>query len=641
MLKSSPNPEFLSMEGEEKAAHKSVISLYPPWTTFFRGESVSLTCSGFHVNATETMRGYVWYKTKGLLREATRNTLVVAESGDYWCQAPGSLPSNPVHLLFSSGLLILQAPHSVFEGDTLILRCHKKDFKVIAVKYTLNGKVIFTSNKSWELLIPQASLHNSGSYQCLGFLERNYIIKSNVKFIQIQELFSTPTLEATTSQPTEGHSINLSCETQLSPERQDTLLHFSFFRDSGVTLSRWSSSPKLQITAIWSEDSGAYRCGVKTPTSNVPRCSRPLQVHVQRVPVSGVLLETQPPRGQLVEGQKLVLICSVAEGTGNTTFSWYRKHTNESLGKKSQRARRAELETAAIRDSHAGEYYCTADNGYGLIHSGALNITLEGTPWYRCGMIAVGAIGGILSVFLATVLLFYCWSHRKSGDGFLEDTARTPPTPGAEDLPYPKCPAPMEMRLLDVHSQQEEITYSEIQIIKLGKEEEAAEPSLPSQLPSRPPSPLLSPPGFYVLVVLVGVQRVEELQASQKHQPSSLLSLPPGLYVLVVWNASVIYAELKTEFSDVSGEKVNSKDEDSMGDRKAWVADFFLKQLQVLYRLGIVCTNWLNGERLCGYLTGNAEHLLPTYPGHAVRTQLQTKEWAARSGLQRKEFKIG
>ena len=93
--------------------------------------------------------------------------------------------------------------------------------------------------------------------------------------------------------------------------------------------------------------------------------------------MSGVYLETQPQEDQVVEGETLILVCSVAKGTGNTTFSWHREDTRESLGQKSQRSQRAELEIPVIWESHTGRYYCIADNGYGLIQSEAVNVTVR------------------------------------------------------------------------------------------------------------------------------------------------------------------------------------------------------------------------------------------------------------------------
>lgn len=98
--------------------------------------------------------------------------------------------------------------------------------------------------------------------------------------------------------------------------------------------------------------------------------------------MAGVLLETQPQGGQAVEGKMLVLVCSVAEGTGETTFSWHRVDTKERLGSKSLRSRRSELKIPNVRESHAGGYYCAAHNTGSLIHSEVLNVTVKSE--YRC-----------------------------------------------------------------------------------------------------------------------------------------------------------------------------------------------------------------------------------------------------------------
>nr|XP_001168141.4 Fc receptor-like protein 4 [Pan troglodytes] len=459
------------------AAHKPVISVHPPWTTFFKGERVTLTCNGFQFYATEKTTWYHGHYWGEKLTLTAGNTLEVRESGLYRCQARGSPRSNPVRLLFSSDSLILQAPYSVFEGDTLVLRCHRRrKEKLTAVKYTWNGNILSISNKSWDLLIPQASSNNNGNYRCIGYGDENDVFRSNFKIIKIQELFPHPELKATDSQPTEGNSVNLSCETQLPPERSDIPLHFNFFRDGEVILSDWSTSPELQLPTVWRENSGSYWCGAETVMGNIHKHSLSLQIHVQRIPVSGVLLETQPSGGQVVEGEMLVLVCSVAEGTGDTTFSWHREDMQESLGRKTQRSLRAELELPAVRQSHAGGYYCTADNSYGPVQSVVLNVTVRETPGNRDGLVAAGATGGLLSaLLLAVALLFHCWRQRKSGVGFLGDETRLPPAPGPGESSHSICPAQVELQSLyvDVHPKKGDLVYSEIQTTQLGEEGEA------------------------------------------------------------------------------------------------------------------------------------------------------------------------
>ncbi|XP_057171448.1 Fc receptor-like protein 4 isoform X4 [Ursus arctos] len=425
------------------ALPKPVISLHPPWTTVFKGEAVTLTCNASRVHAAENIKRYWWYLGAQTLREIPGNTLKARVSGTYKCQIQGSSPSDGVSLIFSSDLLILQTPHSVFEGDTLTLRCQVKGReKLAAVKYSWNGNVIFTSRNSQDLLIPQASLNNSGNYQCIGFLEGNhYTYRSNNRIIKIQELFSRPKLEVTPPQPTEGGPVNLSCQTELRLERSDTLLSFIFFRDPGVMLSNWSRSPEVQLTAIWREDSGSYWCVVAAVVPSIRKHSLPLQVRVQGVPVSGALLETQPQGGRLLAGERLVLVCSVAEGTGDTTFSWHREDTGERLGSKRQRSRRAELEIPAVGGSHTGRYYCTADNGHSLARSGALNVTV-------------------------------------TGDGFLGNTARSRPATGPGETACAGCPVSVELPQLygkqqlygNVPPGEGDLVYSEVQVIQLGQE---------------------------------------------------------------------------------------------------------------------------------------------------------------------------
>lgn len=91
--------------------------------------------------------------------------------------------------------------------------------------------------------------------------------------------------------------------------------------------------------------------------------------------MSDVNLEIQPPGDQLIEGGDMVLICSVAKGTGTIAFSWHREGTERSLGRKMVRALSAELRIAAVREQDAGRYYCSADNIQGPILSKRIRVT--------------------------------------------------------------------------------------------------------------------------------------------------------------------------------------------------------------------------------------------------------------------------
>ncbi|KAF3822996.1 hypothetical protein GH733_010432 [Mirounga leonina] len=221
-------------------------------------------------------------------------------------------------------------PRYVYEGDEAVVRRSGES-------NDMAGKV--TNYEDGSLLAPS---YGPSSYTI-----------SNAR----PRLFPAPTLTVRPLQPTEGTSVTLSCDTQLPWDR---------------------SSSEFRISATGKEDSGYYWCEVATASHSVSKQSHRPHVLAQGVPVSAVLLETQPQGGQVLAGERLVLVCSVAEGTGDTTFFWHREDTGESVGSKRQRSRRAELEIPAVGESHAGGYYCVADNGHGLARSGALNVTITG-----------------------------------------------------------------------------------------------------------------------------------------------------------------------------------------------------------------------------------------------------------------------
>ncbi|XP_044904434.1 Fc receptor-like protein 4 isoform X3 [Felis catus] len=173
--------------GQLEAASKPVISLHPPWTVAFKGETVTLTCNVFHFHAPEKIKRFLWYLGRRMLRETPGNTLEVRDSGQYRCQTQDSLPSDQVNMIFSSDWLVLQAPHGVFEGDTLVLRCQTRSQETLtSVKYIWNGKVISASNQSQDLSIPRASSNNSGFYHCTGRVDKMHTWRSNAKSVQIQ-----------------------------------------------------------------------------------------------------------------------------------------------------------------------------------------------------------------------------------------------------------------------------------------------------------------------------------------------------------------------------------------------------------------------------------------------------------------------
>ncbi|XP_029791749.1 Fc receptor-like protein 2 isoform X2 [Suricata suricatta] len=281
-----------------------------------------------------------------------------------------------------SDWLTLRAPSAVFEGDRVEVTCQKKKdwWTVKTVAHYKDGDQIQLSDKVLDLSIRRAVLSDSGNYSCvvaatLGLFPRKET--SGSVMITVQELFLRPVLTVSPFRPTEGSPVTLTCETRLSPQRSSAQLRFCFFRDGRALGSCWSRSPELRLPAMWAEDSGSYWCKAETVTPSVTKQSPQSQIHVRRVPVSNVSLEMRAPHGQVIEGGTLVLLCSVAEGTGDITFSWHREATGTSVGRKTQCSRVAELQVAAVQEHDTGGYYCRADNGLGPTQSKVLSVLVK------------------------------------------------------------------------------------------------------------------------------------------------------------------------------------------------------------------------------------------------------------------------
>ncbi|XP_026951064.1 Fc receptor-like protein 5, partial [Sagmatias obliquidens] len=371
-LQATP-PQILSLSS-------TAVFLHSPWTTVFQGENVTLTCKAFHLDASEEIKWYRWYLLEKTQSETSGNTHEVHESGDYRCQAQDSPLSNRVGLLFSPANLILQAPLDVFEEESVILRCRAKANTVLkTIKLYKNEKVLedhtveIPVGMLTDFHIHQASLKDNGKYHCTGVKEDDQLVSSNSVKIEVQELFPRPVLRASSTQPTEGGAVTLTCETQLSPQRPDVQLQFHFFRDRRSLGSGWGSSPEFWIRTIWRENSGSYWCQAQSMNPSVQKQSQRLQIQVKKV-VPDIRIYPHP---ELVfEGQELVLICSVNGVPGPITVSWYSKFKLR-RERKLHTSSKTEFKIPVVQNIHDGEYYCVANNSHSSFRSDPVTINVK------------------------------------------------------------------------------------------------------------------------------------------------------------------------------------------------------------------------------------------------------------------------
>ncbi|NXQ30347.1 FCRL1 protein, partial [Alaudala cheleensis] len=117
--------------------------------------------------------------------------------------------------------------------------------------------------------------------------------------------------------------------------------------------------------------SGHYHCEGWVLSEQSPWIeSEPVTVTVHGVPLSGVSLWAQPPGGQVALGDRLVLSCAVAKGTGPLSFTWHRGGSGTLLGTGPL------LDLPHVGDNDSGHCHCRVSNGDSMAESVPLNVTV-------------------------------------------------------------------------------------------------------------------------------------------------------------------------------------------------------------------------------------------------------------------------
>ncbi|XP_068851124.1 Fc receptor-like protein 4 [Aphelocoma coerulescens] len=337
----------------------------PPWTPPVLWDRVTLTCHGLGTTGATS-----WYKDGQRWRLQGPDRFRVTESGTYQCDRPGTGLSPPVSVL--NDRLVLQVPaRALLEGDTVTLRFRGwQDKPVTWVSFYREEKKLQKFHDGTELSLSPLRLQDSGRYRCSGRVDSEVSRwkESASVTVTVHELFPLPVLEGPL-EPTEGSPLNLSCLSTPSPLRPRAPLLHLFYQD-GRLVGGPQGSPQLLLPAVGVSHSGNYSCEVRSDRGAVRKSSARLRVTVSRVPLSGVSVSAQPPGGQVVLGDRLVLSCAVAAGTGPLSFSWHRGDSWALLGTGPH------LELRHVGDNDSGHYQCRASNGHSVAESVPLNVTV-------------------------------------------------------------------------------------------------------------------------------------------------------------------------------------------------------------------------------------------------------------------------
>ncbi|XP_029436720.1 Fc receptor-like A isoform X1 [Rhinatrema bivittatum] len=264
---------------------KALLTLDPPWSTVLTGDSVTLMCGLYSAEAL-----YTWYQNSSVLVEEKGKNLYhltyakTTDSGEYGCKVSGYSRSDPVPLIVSDDVVVLQAQPAVFAGDTLALRCRQQErYIAYDVGFEKDGqKLLPFHDERNTLLIPNITV-GSGTYGCEMELRKPGVRhhKSAAVRVNVRELFGPPVLEVKPSAwAVEGALVSLKCKAELAPQRRDTKLRYSFYKGPRALVER-SDSPEYSIKEMQFDNSGDYFCLAQTENLFIHKESPSVQIRVQ------------------------------------------------------------------------------------------------------------------------------------------------------------------------------------------------------------------------------------------------------------------------------------------------------------------------------------------------------------------------
>ncbi|XP_041429925.1 Fc receptor-like protein 2 [Xenopus laevis] len=346
------------------------------------------------------------------------------DSGNYTCevQTPtGSVRkrSNAAHIqiqeLFTA-TEIKVTPDQVTEGDHMNITCdtklspHRETTKLQFVFYR-NGHNVQGFSLSNQYGVPSAQLEDSGNYTCEVQTPTGSVRKrSNVSYIQIQELFYYPQIKVSPDQVTEGDHMTITCDTKLSPHRETTELQFVFYRN-GHNVQGFSLSNQYGVPSAQLEDSGNYSCAAQTPTSSVRKRSSMTHIWIQEL-ISYSQIKVSPD--QVTEGDHMTITCdtklSPHRETTELQFVFYRNgHNVQGFSLSNQYG----VPSAQLEDS--GNYTCEVQTPTGSVRKRSREAHIEIQGGYLSYL--VPSLTGILAVsLLITVIIAFKFRHKPKTD---------------------------------------------------------------------------------------------------------------------------------------------------------------------------------------------------------------------------------
>ncbi|KAK1157431.1 Fc receptor-like protein 6 [Acipenser oxyrinchus oxyrinchus] len=224
------------------------------------------------------------------IRDASRY-----HSGDYTCRvdrsslpAHRSLCSDPVKILVSTVLVILQAPlMPLTRGEGVTLQCRIGGNPSLSLVLFFKDDKVIAAQASPVLTMARLTEGDEGSYWCRAIWGRQWrwlSSRSLEVLLSVTELFIEPVLELVPGTPVLGRSLTLRCLAQLTTRKPGTRLRYYFLKE-GWMLGMATSQNVFTWKAAQLRHAGSYTCKVTADGTSVVMLSRSVQVGFTADPV--------------------------------------------------------------------------------------------------------------------------------------------------------------------------------------------------------------------------------------------------------------------------------------------------------------------------------------------------------------------
>ncbi|KAM9310706.1 myelin-associated glycoprotein-like [Pholidichthys leucotaenia] len=229
-------------------------------------------------------------------------------------------------------------------------------------------------------------LHNKQNFSCSA-LYRRQAGKNNLTFERILTLHVLyPPNNTTISHPgavTEGSLVTLTCNTNANPNA-----NYAWYKVVGEQETEVGSE-KLFSTTVSEVDNQFYcKASNKYGTQN----SSILQIDVQFSPKGTTVIVD--PKGPILEGSSVSLLCSSRSNPPVTNYTWYRD--NEEARELGQM-----LVIDPVDPSHSGDYHCAAKNDLGEENSTTIQLDIQYPP--KNTSLSIDPIGSVLEGTFVTL----------------------------------------------------------------------------------------------------------------------------------------------------------------------------------------------------------------------------------------------